>query len=158
MLIEIKEAPRKVSGPKVIAGIFRNILSSEDEVDQAKEHFWTIGLNVKNIILYVELVSLGILHNNIIHPRETFRMAILKAAASIIIGHNHPSGDLEISRKDKEVTDRLVCAGDILGITVLDHIVIANGKKGYFSFHSKGLLRSDTKCPPARPLNQVKKK
>jgi len=158
MLIEIKEAPQKVSGPKVIAGILRNILSSEDEVDQAKEHFWTVGLNVKNIILYIELVSLGTLHNNIIHPRETFRMAIFKAAASIIIGHNHPSGDLKISREDKEVTDRLVRAGDILGIPVLDHVVIANGKNRYLSFRREGLLKSDTKCTPTRSFNQVKKK
>jgi DNA repair protein RadC len=114
----------------------------EDEIDRDKEHFWAIGLNTKNVVLYVELVSLGTINSNLVHPREVFRMAIFKAAAQIIVGHNHPSGALEVSTEDKRVTERLRSAGDILGINLLDHIVIANGNPEHFSFqfHSTLLL------------------
>lgn len=131
MLLDIREKSKQISSPSIAADIFRNILLFENEVDQDKEHFWAIGLNSKNIILYVELVALGILNNTLVHPREVFRMAILKAAANIIVGHNHPSGILEISSEDRIITERLRHAGEILGIKLLDHIVIGNNNPDY---------------------------
>jgi len=145
MLIEIKEESKQVSDAEAAAEIFRSILSAESEVDQDKEHFWIIGLDSKKIILYIELVALGTLNNILVHPREVFRMAILKAAASIMAGHNHPSGSLEASSEDRFLTERLIKAGEILGIKLLDHIVIGNNKPGCFSFHRKGFLGEDLK-------------
>lgn len=136
MLIEVKEKPKQVSDAETAAEIFRSILSADSEVDQDKEHFWVMGLNTNNVILYVELVSLGTLNNSLICPRETFKMAIIKAAASIIVGHNHPSGDPGPSREDSLITDRLKQAGKILGIELLDHIIIGNNQR-YFSFSGK---------------------
>lgn len=147
MLIEIKEEVKQISDAEAAAEIFRSILLAANEVDQDKEHFWVMGLNNQNVILYVELISLGTLNNSLICPRETFRMAIIKAAAQIIVGHNHPSGSLEISSEDKEITCRLRQAGEILGIKLCDHIVIGNNKPGCFSFHRKGLLEENSKDP-----------
>jgi DNA repair protein RadC len=136
MLIELKEKFEEVSSPKAVADIFRSILALENEFDRDKEHFWAIGLNAKNIILYVELVALGTLTHSLVHPREVFRMAIMKAAASIIVGHNHPSGNPEPSREDDLITDRLRQAGEILGIKLLDHVIIGNNQR-YFSFSDR---------------------
>jgi DNA repair protein RadC len=136
MLIEIKEQfkNKQIYGSLGVIAIFRNILKLENEIDRDKEHFWVIGLNAKNSILYVELVSLGTLTNSLIHPRETFRMAIVKAAARIIAVHNHPSGIPEASHEDKLITKRLRQAGEVLGISLIDHIIIANNNDKYFSF------------------------
>ena len=81
---------------------------------------------------------MGSLNSSIVHPREIFNVSIKKSAAAIILVHNHPSGDPHPSREDLEVTTRLVDAGKILGISVLDHIIV--GEKKYFSFKEKGLL------------------
>ena len=139
MLIEVREQLKKqIYGGGDVAAIFRDILKLENEVDRDKEHFWIIGLNAKNNILYLELVSLGTLTNSLIHPRETFRMAIMKGAASIIAAHNHPSGIPEASREDKLITKRLREAGTILGINLLDHVIIGNGNDKHFSFADSG--------------------
>lgn len=140
MLIEVKEAPRRISLPSEAAQIFRSILSFEDEIDQCKEHFWAIGLNIQHVVLYIDLVTLGTLSNSLVHPREVFRMAIFKAASSILVGHNHPSGDVQPSMKDRQVTRNLWQAGNILDIPVIDHVIIANGNDKYFSFEDKGHL------------------
>jgi DNA repair protein RadC len=135
MLLEVKEEYRKsIIEPKIAAEIFRNILSLENEIDQNKEHFWAIGLNARNIVLYIELITLGTLTHSLVHPREVFRMAIIKAAASITIGHNHPSGNPEPSMDDIMITERLKHAGEIIGIGVMDHIVIGNNNSRYVSF------------------------
>lgn len=92
-----------------------------------KEHFRTVLLNVKNQVLSVENVAVGGLSSAKIHPREVFCAAIRKSAASIILTHNHPSGDPMPSESDVDLTARLVEAGHLLGIPVLDHIVIGDG-------------------------------
>lgn len=106
------------------ARILKSILSAEPEIEREKEHFWAIGLNIKNQIKYVELVSLGTLTSSLVHPRETFRMAVMKGIASLIVGHNHPSGDTTPSRDDLTITKRLKEAGEILGINLLDHVIV----------------------------------
>ena len=103
-----------------------------------KEYFKIILLNTKNQIISLEDVSVGSLNSSIVHPREIFNVSIKKSAAAIILVHNHPSGDPHPSQEDLKVTTRLVDAGKILGISVLDHIII--GEKKYFSFKEKGLL------------------
>jgi len=137
MLIDIKEKDQKILEPKAAADILRSILLLENEVDQDKEHLWVIGLNARSVVMYIELVSLGILNSTLIHPREIFRMAILKAANSILVGHNHPSDDYEASNNDIENTARLKEAGKVLGINLVDHIIIANNNPGYVSLKNE---------------------
>jgi DNA repair protein RadC len=122
-----------------VADIFRRILASEHETDRDKEHFWTAGLNAKNRIRYIELVSLGTLTNAMIHPREVFRFAVMNATAQLIVAHNHPSGDPSPSSDDIAITKRLMEAGEILGIALLDHVIL--GSDGaYLSLKERGHL------------------
>lgn len=119
--------------------ILQAILAMEDEIDKDKEHMWVIGLNAKNAIKFIELVSLGTLTNSLMHPRETFRLSIRNGIASIIIGHNHPSGDPEPSQDDINVTRRLKETGEIIGIRVLDHVIVGEREK-YVSLKERGIL------------------
>jgi DNA repair protein RadC len=101
-----------------------------------KEHFYIIILNSRN--WSVAEVSIGSLDASIVHPREVFAEAIKNKAASVIFSHNHPSGDPEPSEDDIEITKRLVEAGKILGIEVVDHIIVT--KNDFSSFKEKGLI------------------
>ena len=103
-----------------------------------REHFRAISLNTKNQVLSVDTVSVGSLNTSVVHPREVFKRAIALSAAAVILVHNHPSGDPSPSREDLQVTRRLVEAGNLLGISVLDHVVIGDGR--YVSFREKGLM------------------
>ncbi len=107
--------------------------------DKAKEHFKLILLNARNKILGVSTISIGSLNASIVHPREVFKDAIVHNAYSVVLAHNHPSGDPEPSEDDLTMTKRLTEAGKILGIEVIDHIIIT--QTGFFSFKEKGLLR-----------------
>jgi DNA repair protein RadC len=101
-----------------------------------KEQFRVLLLNTKNQVLAIETVSLGDLTSAIVHPREVFKEAIRRAAAAVILAHNHPSGDPAPSREDSDVTKRITEAGKILGIEVLDHIVIGDNR--YISLREQG--------------------
>ena len=92
--------------------------------EEPEEHFCIFCLNNKNKIVGVHTISIGSLNASIVHPREVFKAAMLNNASGIICLHNHPSGDPEPSREDIEITRRLVEAGEIMGIKVLDHIII----------------------------------
>ncbi|MFH1014010.1 MAG: JAB domain-containing protein [Thermoplasmatota archaeon] len=137
MLIKIKEKI-DINAPGNVAEIFQKILATENEIDREKEHFWAVGITTRNTIKYIELVSLGTLEASLVHPRETFRLAILKAASRIIVAHNHPSETLAPSEEDIKITKRLVDAGNIIGITVLDHVIVTKG--GYTSMHEQGYI------------------
>jgi len=104
--------------------------------DKAKEHFKLILLNPRNKIIGISTISIGTLNASLVHPREVFKDAIVHSAASVVLAHNHPSGDPEPSEDDITITKRLVEAGKILGIEVIDHIII--GKNDYYSFRAKG--------------------
>ena len=103
-----------------------------------KEHFRSVLVNAKGDILSVDKVSVGELSSTVVHPREVFAMAVKKSAAAVIFVHNHPSGDPTPSMEDIDTTQRLVEAGQILGIRVLDHIIIGDGK--YESLRRKGII------------------
>jgi DNA repair protein RadC len=103
-----------------------------------RENFVVFYLDTQNGIIERQNISVGTLNSSLVHPREVFEPAISLHAASIIITHNHPSGELTPSAEDREVTKRLVEAGKIIGIDVLDHVILT--KKGYLSFQQKGLL------------------
>ena len=97
-------------------------------------------LDGKNRVTAVHLVSQGSLSQSIVHPRETFKSAVLANAAAVILVHNHPSGDVTPSREDAEITRRLKEAGELLGIRVLDHLIVDTESGHYTSFTSQGLL------------------
>ncbi|PYE44444.1 DNA repair protein RadC [Paenibacillus barcinonensis] len=103
-----------------------------------KEHFVCLFLNSKNHIIAQETLSMGSLNASIVHPREVFRAAIKCSSASIVCAHNHPSGDPTPSPEDIQITKRLIEAGAIVGIDVLDHLVIGDGT--YVSLKEKGLV------------------
>ena len=105
-----------------------------------REYFVCLMLDGKNRISAIHTVSQGSLNQSIVHPRETFKAAILANAASIILAHNHPTGDLTPSREDLEVTRRLKEAGDLLGIKVLDHIIVDTDNVKCNSFTDMGLI------------------
>jgi DNA repair protein RadC len=106
--------------------------------DKAKEHFKLILLNPRNKIIGISTISIGTLNASLVHPREVFKDAIVHSAASVVLAHNHPSGDPEPSEDDIKITNKLVESGKILGIEVIDHIVI--GKNNFCSFKEKGLM------------------
>ena len=136
--MELKVRTKKaITGPEEIVDIFETIQKTENEMDRMKEKCWVVGLNTRNIIVYVELVSMGTLNASLVHPREVFRFAITKAVSGIIMVHNHPSGDLNPSDDDLVLTRRLYDAGKILGIDLHDHIILAAGS-GYTSLKGNG--------------------
>ncbi|KXH87320.1 DNA repair protein RadC [Sporosarcina sp. HYO08] len=103
-----------------------------------QEHLIVLFLNVKNEVLYKKTVFIGGLNSSIVHPREVFREAVKRSAASIIIAHNHPSGHPAPSPEDIDVTKRLIEAGSIMGIDVLDHIIVGDHK--FISLKEKGYM------------------
>jgi DNA repair protein RadC len=107
--------------------------------DLKKEMFRCALLDTKNKIIRDEVVSVGSLTASLVHPRETFKAAIRESAAAVIFIHNHPSGDIKPSQEDILLTRRLVQAGEVLGIQVLDHIIIGDGS--HFSFRDNGLMQ-----------------
>ena len=117
----------KITSPNDVVDVFQNTLKH-----YKVEHFIAVFLSTKNTIIGSETISVGSLNASIVHPREVFNRAIKKHAASIVVLHNHPSGDTTPSREDLNITTRLCEAGKILGIEVLDHIII--GFQGYYSF------------------------
>lgn len=143
--MELKTIIKQVSKPEHAARIFQTLLKTESGIDQDKEHFWVIGLSTNNTVKFIELVSLGGLNTAHIHPREVFRLAIAKGVHSLIAGHNHPSGNLEPSREDRQITQTLTEAGKIIGINLLDHLIIAGD--AFFSLHrdEKGSLAEQEK-------------
>ncbi|MCM8710364.1 DNA repair protein RadC [Clostridium sp. SYSU_GA19001] len=123
----------KITQPKDAAEL---IMESMRHLKQ--EHLKVIMLNTKNIVISVKDVSVGSLNSSIVHPREVFCEAIKKSSASIIITHNHPSGDPLPSSEDIALTNRIKECGKLLGIELLDHIIIGNGV--YVSLKEKGIL------------------
>ncbi|MGD0036491.1 MAG: DNA repair protein RadC [Bacteroidota bacterium] len=110
---------KEINSPESAVEIFRPKFEG-----LTQEALYVICLNSKNKIIGITLVSLGILNSSLVHPREVFKPAILMSAASIIVAHNHPSGNPEPSQEDIQITKQLVEAGKIIGIPVYDHIIV----------------------------------
>jgi DNA repair protein RadC len=127
------KTPKPVRGPDDVIALIGKRLRAE-----GREHFLVILLNARHEAMAVETVSIGSLNASIVHPREVFRPAVIASAASIVVAHNHPSGDPEPSEEDLSITRRLVQVGELLGIDLLDHIVVA--KRGTVSLRARGLL------------------
>jgi len=110
---------------------------------RAVEHLWVVSLNTKQWIQNIELINIGSANRVFTQPPEIFRVPIYKAATSIIMVHNHPSGSLEPSKADKDFTDKMMKVGKLLNITVADHQIIT--EVGYYSFAERGLMKELTK-------------
>jgi len=108
--------------------------------DKSQEHFVSISLNGANEVIQKRIVTVGLLDRSLVHPRDVFADVITDRAAAVLFVHNHPSGDLQPSDEDLKTQLRLIEAGTILGIRVLDHVIVS--RKGYFSFQESGLLRA----------------
>lgn len=132
-----KESERKkynaVTSPVELFNIIRLKV-----INFSKEHFFVVSLDTRNNFIGVDEISVGTLTASLVHPRETFESAIRRHAAQIIIAHNHPSGETEPSEDDLKITKRLVEAGKIMGIEVLDHLIFTD--KTYLSFKEKCLI------------------
>jgi DNA repair protein RadC len=126
-------APKPVRGPDDVVALIGRKLRTE-----TREHFLVLLLNARHECVAVETVSIGSLNASIVHPREVFRPAVLAASASIIVAHNHPSGDPEPSEEDLSITRRLGQVGELLGIGLLDHVIIA--ARGVVSLRERGAL------------------
>jgi DNA repair protein RadC len=129
------ELPKKIDSPDQAYKAITEITSVEEE---AQEVFGILVLNTKNKIVAVHEVSRGALNSSLVHPREVFKPAVLHNAAAIICFHNHPSGDPEPSREDMKITERLKNAGEILGISVYDHIIVGDDR--YISLKERRVM------------------
>ncbi len=126
--------PQIIRSPEDAAQIAAKFIGDDD-----REVFFVMCLNTKNRVVAVYRCHVGALSASIIHPREVFKAAILNNSASIVVAHQHPSQEVTPSREDIDVTKRLVEAGKILGIEVLDHVIV-NGNAGYTSFKYRGYI------------------
>lgn len=130
---DIDRTEEYIDGPWKVAKLINATIK-----DKAKEHFMLILLDARNKVKRVSHISTGTLNSSLVHPREVFKEAIKHSSQSVIVVHNHPSGDTQPSDEDLRITQRLVEGGKLLGIEVLDHVII--GINTYFGFKDKGLI------------------
>jgi DNA repair protein RadC len=132
-LVEERLKKTEITNPDLLYELIRNRIP-----DYTKEHFFVISLNSRSKLISIEPITTGILTASLVHPRETFGSAIKNHATQIIVAHNHPSGEAYPSDEDLKVTRRLLEAGKIMGIELVDHIIIT--ENGYYSFKKENLI------------------
>jgi DNA repair protein RadC len=151
MHIELRDDEKiQVKRTEDIYTVMKKVLRRQEELNLDREHFWVMGLNIHQWILYLVLVSLGTVDATLVDPMSVFSFALQKSACNIVLIHNHPSGDLIPSDKDMDVTDRMIQVGRILYTPVLDHLVIS--MRTYLSFLDAGImeeLEESTKWEPS---------
>lgn len=148
-----KNDKRYIEGTDDVYNIMKNVLLRDNKIDQEKEHFWIVGMNLAGYILYIELIALGSYKSVDVEPMNVFRVAVMKNASRVIAVHNHPSGRLSPSVTDKDITDRLIQVGQILNIEFVDHLIISS--ESYTSFRSIGLMDELEKSLKYVPTYQV---
>ena len=124
---------RRISTPIEAVNLLRNLLEDCD-----REKMLVCCLNTKNEPTNISVVSIGSLNSSIVHPREVFKTAIISNSASILIAHNHPSGNSTPSKEDINITERIKKSGEIIGIKMIDHIII--GENSYTSLKEDGII------------------
>ena len=137
-MVYLRDCKIAVTGPERVATVLQDLLANEDAIDRDKEHFYAVHLDTRNHIKSVEVVTIGTLNASLAHPRETFRRAVQEGSAALILAHNHPSGGTEPSTEDLTSTRKLVQAGELLGIAVLDHLIFT--PDSYTSLKEENLL------------------
>lgn len=140
MTAERRSAGRRISGPRDVSRRLAPLLR-----DRRQEEFWALYLDTQNRVLSERRITVGLLNASLVHPREVFAPALRKSAASVVVAHNHPSGDPEPSGEDRAVTRQLGASGALLGIPLRDHVIL--GADGYVSLRKRGILPVAT--PPA---------
>lgn len=144
MKVPIKKTDKiKVSGSYDVYPIMQRVLKRENKISKQQEHFWVIGMDKGGVILYIELLGLGSMYAAPVDTQAVLRMAIYKMAVSIILVHNHPSGNLKPSDADKTITEFIKHGGYFTNITLVDHLII--NEKSYFSFKDNKLLKPNPK-------------
>lgn len=126
-------AKEEMSSPKILFEYLNKKIGFK-----AQEHFHVLFLNVKNQVIYERTLFIGTLNMSVVHPREIYKEAVQKHAASLVIAHNHPSNNCIPSEQDIILTDTLIDAGKLMGIPILDHIIVSNND--YFSFRENELM------------------
>ncbi len=127
----------RLSSPEAVNYLLKNAMK---KLDHDKEHFFCASLNTKNSLKSLDIISIGCLNANIVHPREVFYAAIANRAAAIIVAHNHPSGDPAPSQDDINITVKIKEGGELLGIDVCDHIIFgADESDGFLSMKEQRL-------------------
>jgi DNA repair protein RadC len=124
---------RRIRSPQDAYELVKKFLEDKD-----REHFIVVTLDTKNQPVSINVCHIGSLNASLVSPREVMKSAILSSAASIMVAHNHPSGETTASREDVEVTKRLAEAGKLMGIELLDHLIIGDGT--YNSLKEKGII------------------
>lgn len=130
-------SPRKLDGPTASAELARDLAR---DTDDGREHFYCVLLDAQLRYLMHTEVSVGTLNASLVHPREVFGPALREGAASLVLIHNHPSGDPTPSREDIRLTRQLVETGKLLEVPVHDHVILGNGTDAWVSFAERGLL------------------
>jgi DNA repair protein RadC len=137
--------------------VILTILERKDKPDLTKEHLWVIALSVRNLIVNIELVSVGSSYFTAVDPKEIMSVPSQKKAAGIIMIHNHPCGEMKPSDQDLDATDRMIQVGRILDIHVIDHLIISEREFcGYFSFENYGVMEQLRKSVKYIPSLEVK--
>lgn len=124
-----------ISSPEKAVMLIGEELKASD-----REMFCVLHLNAKGKPLSMSVISIGELTATLVHPREVFKSSILANAASVILLHNHPSGDITPSEYDKKTTQMLTEVGNLLGIQVIDHIIVGEGRSDFYSFRGKNIV------------------
>jgi len=151
-----EEEKIKILNGDDLYGIMQKILLREDKIDQDREHFWIVGLANNNRILFIELISLGSVRQTLAEPMDVFSFALQKRAVSVILVHNHPSGEVKPSDADKDLTDRMIQVGIIVDTFIYDHLIITD--KTYYSFRDSGLLEILSKSTKYVPSFELEKR
>jgi DNA repair protein RadC len=127
---ELGRRATRPSGPRTLISCAADVAAvcGEEMAAYDREHFRVMVLDTKNRLIACEDVSIGSLSASLVHPRELYKSAIRRSAAGVVVVHNHPSGDVTPSLADIELTKRLVKAGDVLGIDLLDHVIVGDGR------------------------------
>lgn len=147
-----KGSSEKINYPEQLVDIMQRVLLRENKIGRNQEHFWVVGLDNASKLLFIELVGLGRTNRVTADSPTIFRMAIYKMAVKVIFVHNHPSGTMEASGDDIDMTDHQYKAGKMLNINVCDHIIISENK--YLSFESDGLMDKIRKSDRYKILNE----
>lgn len=137
MTLQNSTTIKKITKPADIHQIMQPIYSQNDELDKEKEQLYLIGLDTRNNIKTIDLISMGTINESLVSPREVYRTALIKNCLSIILVHNHPSQEPEPSQEDLEVTKKLKDAGRMIGINLLDHLIFTDN--GYQSLKEMGV-------------------
>lgn len=134
-----KEQKIQILNSEDLYNVMQQILLRENKIGRNQEHFWVVGLDNHNKILFVELIGLGANNRVSSDPADIFRMGIYKLATQMILVHNHPSGNLNPSQEDKDFTDRMIKSGKLLKIKVIDSLIIS--EESFTSMAAEGIFK-----------------